>query len=224
MRVCVGPTNSPPVSSTCPSESLWLSVRPPTRSRASSTTTERPALTRLRAAVRPASPPPTIATSAFTCEAPNAGVSGSAVAAVPRAAVPSSFRRVGRIGEPRAPQANTPSRGWAPAGKGGAPRRRVHRRAHGHEPLLDGGVLQRRAPGPRGGADRTERRDRGGGAPPLQRAERHLAGGVLQHAPDRVGRPVLQGGGGLAQTCMWTPSSTSGHATMASNASTTPET
>ena len=44
----------------------WLSVRPPTRSCASRTTTERPARLSSRAAVSPASPAPTIATSAST--------------------------------------------------------------------------------------------------------------------------------------------------------------
>ena len=41
----------------------WFSVRPPTRPSASRTTTDRLARTSARAAVRPASPAPTIATS-----------------------------------------------------------------------------------------------------------------------------------------------------------------
>src|ERR671917_2867518 len=51
------------MSTTSPSPIGWPSVRPPTRSRASSTATSVPAATRSRAAVSPESPAPTIATS-----------------------------------------------------------------------------------------------------------------------------------------------------------------
>ena len=43
---------------------VWVQTRPPTRSRASSTTTDRPAWERRRAAVSPARPAPTTQTSA----------------------------------------------------------------------------------------------------------------------------------------------------------------
>src|SRR6185437_14844822 len=84
-------------------------VRPPTRSRASSTITDRPAAAIARAALRPASPAPTTSTSAFfgNVEAVavldgSAGASaratdGSAAAAAPAAAVPISVRRVKRV-------------------------------------------------------------------------------------------------------------------------------
>ena len=52
----VGPTHCPPISATLPWPSWWLSVRPPTRSRASRTTTERPAFLSTEAAFRPAKP------------------------------------------------------------------------------------------------------------------------------------------------------------------------
>ena len=61
---CVGPTNVPPRSDTLPPPSSWFCTRPPTTLRASSTTTDLPALTRSRAAVRPANPAPTTHTSA----------------------------------------------------------------------------------------------------------------------------------------------------------------
>ena len=60
---CVGPTHWPPTSTTLPSPRSQLSVRPPTRSSASRTTTDRPASVRASAAVSPARPAPTIATS-----------------------------------------------------------------------------------------------------------------------------------------------------------------
>src|SRR3954452_21829198 len=64
-RSCVGPTNCAPASICLPPGSSWLSVRPPTRSRASSTSTDLPALATARAALSPASPPPTTMTSAL---------------------------------------------------------------------------------------------------------------------------------------------------------------
>ena len=41
-RSCVGPIHCPPTSTTLPSPMSWFSTRPPTRSRASTTTTEAP--------------------------------------------------------------------------------------------------------------------------------------------------------------------------------------
>src|SRR4051794_20888052 len=64
MRSCVGPIHWPPTSTTWPSPSGSFSVLPPTRSRASSTTGSSPLARSSRAAVRPASPAPTMATSA----------------------------------------------------------------------------------------------------------------------------------------------------------------
>ena len=44
IRVCVGPTHWPPISTTWPVPAIgWFSSLPPTRSRASRTTTDRPA-------------------------------------------------------------------------------------------------------------------------------------------------------------------------------------
>src|SRR5215208_721114 len=63
-RSWVGPTHWPPISTTLPSPRSALRVRPPTRSRASSTTGETPALASSLAATSPASPPPMTATSA----------------------------------------------------------------------------------------------------------------------------------------------------------------
>src|SRR4051794_12774543 len=62
---CVGPTNCAPASICLPPASGWLSVRPPTRARASSTSTDLPAFATSRAAVSPASPAPTTMTSAL---------------------------------------------------------------------------------------------------------------------------------------------------------------
>src|SRR2546430_1984697 len=63
MRSCVGPVNMPPSSAYRVRSSGWFSTRPPTRVRASSTSTERPAAAIARAAVRPARPAPTTMTS-----------------------------------------------------------------------------------------------------------------------------------------------------------------
>src|ERR1700716_1148128 len=59
----VGPTNAPPDSITEPLASVWLSTRPPTRSRASSSTTDRPARAIARAATSPEMPAPATTTS-----------------------------------------------------------------------------------------------------------------------------------------------------------------
>ncbi len=63
IRSWVGPTHCPPSSIHCPSDSAPASVRPPTRSRASTTTTDRPAPAIRRAAASPDSPAPTTTTS-----------------------------------------------------------------------------------------------------------------------------------------------------------------
>src|SRR6266511_932531 len=63
MRSWVGPIHWPPWSIGVPSAAGSVSVRPPTRSRASSTTASAPAATRSRAATSPASPAPTTTTS-----------------------------------------------------------------------------------------------------------------------------------------------------------------
>src|SRR4051794_10954330 len=103
-RSCVGPTNCAPASSCLPPGSSWLSVRPPTRSRASSTSTDFPALATARAALSPARPPPTTMTSALRAVAFLAGffffgffwrasaAAGTASVAAPTA-VPSRRRR-----------------------------------------------------------------------------------------------------------------------------------
>src|SRR5690606_8943886 len=64
-RSCVGPANCPPAS-TAPPGTERVQVRPPTRSRASTTSGRRPARRRARAATRPASPAPATATSAVS--------------------------------------------------------------------------------------------------------------------------------------------------------------
>ena len=79
-RSCVGPIHCPPTSTTLPSPRSWFSTRPPTRSRASSTTTEAPAALSARAAARPASPAPTTTTSAsrVSGSATNGSLKGNA--------------------------------------------------------------------------------------------------------------------------------------------------
>ena len=61
-RTCPPPIHCPPRSNACPS-TTGLNVRPPTRSRASSTTTRRPAAATRRAATNPDNPAPTTITS-----------------------------------------------------------------------------------------------------------------------------------------------------------------
>ena len=63
-RSWVGPIHWPPWSTTAPDAVRSVNTRPPTRSRASSTTTSSPATTRSRAAWRPAYPAPATTTSA----------------------------------------------------------------------------------------------------------------------------------------------------------------
>ena len=63
IRFCWGPIHCPPTSTGTPF-TCFVQVRPPTRSRASSTTTEWPFFRSARAVVRPASPAPTTTTSA----------------------------------------------------------------------------------------------------------------------------------------------------------------
>ena len=64
MRSWCGPTKHPPMSTGTPLRAVWVQTRPPTRSRASSTTTDCPAWDSRRAAVSPAKPAPTTQTSA----------------------------------------------------------------------------------------------------------------------------------------------------------------
>ncbi len=63
-RSWFGPMKQPPMSTGTPPSVVWVQTRPPTRSRASSTTTDCPAWDRRRAAVNPARPAPTTQTSA----------------------------------------------------------------------------------------------------------------------------------------------------------------
>ena len=58
-----GPIHMPPASTAMPSSNAWVKVRPPTRSRASSTRTSSPCRVSSRAAVRPDSPAPITTTS-----------------------------------------------------------------------------------------------------------------------------------------------------------------
>src|SRR3954465_6643888 len=99
--------------------------------------TERWCLARSRAAVSPASPAPTMTTSALRRERAETGVTGSAAAAAPAAAVPISLRRVMRASVLLA------------ANQTGPQRRLVYRGADGDEPLFHGGVLRRPASRPR---------------------------------------------------------------------------
>src|SRR5689334_9137149 len=69
----------------------WLSVRPPTRSRASTSRTDLPAFAMSRAAAMPAKPAPTTTTSAFfflVFAAFACALDGSAAAAAPAAVPP----------------------------------------------------------------------------------------------------------------------------------------
>jgi len=80
--------------------------RPPTRSRASSTTTEWPARRSLRAAVSPAKPAPTTTTSVLLdCAAPSARAAEGTAAAAPAATAPAIRRR--REILPAAPSSET---------------------------------------------------------------------------------------------------------------------
>src|SRR3954447_11705078 len=92
-RSCVGPTHWPPTSRTCPPPIAALSVRPPTRGRASSSSTERPARTTSRAAVSPARPAPTTITSAERGRG-FLRLRRCGRATAPTAAVPTTPRRV----------------------------------------------------------------------------------------------------------------------------------
>src|SRR5919201_4079338 len=88
--------NSPPASAITVDDSLWLSVRPPTRSRASSTHTSLPLVTSSRAALRPARPAPTITTSTVRVLRLRlaAAVPGSHSAVPAALAAPMNFLRV----------------------------------------------------------------------------------------------------------------------------------
>src|SRR4051812_13984632 len=95
----VGPTNVAPASEISPPPMWWLCARPPTRWRASRTTTDLPWWWSLIAAVSPANPAPTMATSTFSrpprrLSASTPGAPASAAPAAPAAAAPTSLRRV----------------------------------------------------------------------------------------------------------------------------------
>src|SRR4051794_8093445 len=99
MWSCVGPTNVAPASEISPPPRWWLYARPPMRLRASSTTTDLPWRWSLTAAVRPANPAPTIATSTDgrpRCRGrvSTPGPPASAAPATPAAAEPTSLRLV----------------------------------------------------------------------------------------------------------------------------------
>ena len=98
----VGPTKAPPDSITSPEPMRWLSTRPPTRSRASTTSTERPLRATWRAATRPEMPAPTTTTSTFAGRGPLLVAASAAPSRTPAvsaptpaaAAPPMSVRRV----------------------------------------------------------------------------------------------------------------------------------
>src|SRR5829696_4232337 len=81
-RSWVGPIHCPPTSTTLPPPMSWFSTRPPTRSRASTTTTDAPRALSSRAALRPASPAPTTTTSASCVR--ESGTAGLYIATLPR--------------------------------------------------------------------------------------------------------------------------------------------
>ena len=93
----VGPTKVAPRSEISPPPIGWLRARPPTRSRASRTITERPAWTSLKAAVRPAKPAPTTTTSALRLEAVAASASAVRPRIAPRPAAAEVPRRRRRL-------------------------------------------------------------------------------------------------------------------------------
>src|SRR6478735_5850997 len=103
MRSWVGPTYSPPISVMWPPASGALSRRPPTRSRASRTTTEWPFFFRARAAASPEMPAPTTTTSTVLTRLAKA-TEGRLATAAPAAAPSSRRRRVmsGGVGMLRA--------------------------------------------------------------------------------------------------------------------------
>src|SRR3954451_25387718 len=106
MWSCVGPTNVAPRSDTSPPPISRLSARPPTLSRASRTRTDLPAWRSLRAAVTPANPAPTIATSHFRrrpCRCPSAArAPGTRASAAPAPAAVAPPRRPRREIRPSA--------------------------------------------------------------------------------------------------------------------------
>src|SRR5437588_118851 len=75
----VGPMNSAPDSVITPPPMSWPRTRPPTRPRASRTTTDLPAATSPRAVLRPARPAPTTATSELLVRDPFALLIGFAL-------------------------------------------------------------------------------------------------------------------------------------------------
>src|SRR3954447_9023612 len=92
----VGPTNVPPRSDHTPPPSSWFQTRPPTRLRASRTTTFLPLAASARAAVRPAKPAPTTTASAVRERRRLAPAGDAPVTSAPApAAAPPPLRRRG---------------------------------------------------------------------------------------------------------------------------------
>src|SRR5205823_2584704 len=82
-----------PRSDTMPPASSLLSARPPTRWRASSTSTDLPRRTSSRAALRPEKPAPTMTTSAFRTERRPSAAAGTPTRRAPVPATPRKRRR-----------------------------------------------------------------------------------------------------------------------------------
>src|ERR1700742_3160532 len=92
MRSWPGPIHAPPRSIHVPSGRVWVNVRPPTLSRASSKATERPARCNRRAAVNPANPAPTTQKS-------TSDTTGSSPCATPAAKYSSAGPGSGELAE-----------------------------------------------------------------------------------------------------------------------------
>ena len=95
MRVWPSPSHCPPSSSGVPSSSTRPSVRPPTRSRASTTVTSCPRATSRRAAASPASPAPTTMTVLIRLS-PRAAVAAPGTASAYHAVLPHQLGHPGR--------------------------------------------------------------------------------------------------------------------------------
>ena len=111
--VCSADQNHvPPYSTSTPVPgSSRYQVRPPSRSRASSTTTERPASRRSRAAIRPANPPPTTTTSGSVTRRPSGPTWSPARGTPSPTASPAGRDRAGGSGAGRAARPATRARG-----------------------------------------------------------------------------------------------------------------
>src|SRR5579875_483995 len=210
---CVGPTYAPPASTTAPPPSSWLSVRPPTRGRASSTTTERPARVSSRAAVRPARPAPTTTTSTRrggVVSATEAGSAGAPMGAQsqhePNLSSSTDYGLGLPVGVRRQPHAGHRIGPGGDPARGRVPRREHRRRgvvAHDAvaagalgpvEQLVGAGkercarVAGAGAAGREADADR--RRDRGGHTVPAVDGDRTAQ---LRERGDRLGRTHVRG-------------------------------